>query len=52
MRVAGEMDLCHPFRWNAVYIFQRIEAMISRREENVVYVEKDAAVDLLDYFNQ
>src|SRR5260370_7379535 len=50
--VTVDVNLGDPFGWNAVHILQRVESVIARRDVDVIYVEKNAAVGLFDHFVQ
>src|ERR1700688_302429 len=50
--VAGDVDLRDALGGDVVYVSEGIEAVILRRDVNIIYVEEDAAVGALDYFVQ
>ena len=50
--MAGDMDLRDAFGRNAVDVIERIEAVILRRDVDIVYVEQNSAVGALDDFVQ
>src|SRR5580692_9699326 len=51
-RMPGDMDLRHAFRRDAIDVGQRVEAVILRRNVDIVYVEKNSAVGALGDFVQ
>ena len=51
-RVAGDMNLRDTFRGNRVNVNRWIEAMILRRNVNIVDVQEYAAIGTLDNFVQ
>src|ERR1700688_2870487 len=50
--VAGDVDLRDALGGDVVYVSEGIEAVILRRDVNIIYVEEDAAIGALDYFVQ
>ena len=52
LRVARDVNLCDPLGRNTVHVLQWVEAVIARRDIDIVHVQKNAAVCLLDNFVQ
>ena len=52
LRVAGDVNLRDAVGGHCVHVSQRIEAVVLRRDVNVIDVEQDAAVGALDDFVQ
>ena len=50
--MAGDMNLGHALRIDAVEVIKRIEAVVLRRHVNIVHIQQDAAVGLLDHLVQ
>src|SRR6266404_6101946 len=50
--MAGDVNLRDAFGGNAIYVIERIETVILRRDVDIVYVEQDAAVGAFHDFVQ